>query len=309
MAAALVAAFPAAAQQVPDPNANVTITNPAFPKGTGPVIGVDSGHDENQTLAKNYAPFGALMTNDGYVMRDFDDAITPANLARLGVLVIVEPLNPNDPKGKPQADSTSAFTTQEIATITAWVNNGGALLMISDHPPYAGSLRALAASFGFQIEQYAAQKNPNAEFFSFANGDLVDGPLTKGLPQIQTFYGGAFTAPAGATPLMHFDPSWTMLVTNAPSRPMTAQDLRGATLNVGKGRVVLLSEAGAWTAQLAGPKKRLIGFDAPDALGNKQFIRNVVRWLATGDVPPPAAAPAAPPPAAPVAQPGDAKDK
>ncbi len=308
MAAALVAALPAAAQQVPDPNANVAIANPAFPKGTGPVVGVDSGHDENQTLAKNYAPFGALMTNDGYVMRDFDDALTPANLAKLGVLVIVEPLNPNDPKGQPQADSTSAFTTQEIATITAWVNGGGALLMISDHPPYAGSLRALAASFGFQIEQYAAQKNPNAEFFSFANGDLVDGPLTKGLPQIQTFYGGAFTAPAGATPLMHFDPSWTMLVTNAPSRPMTAQDLRGATLNVGKGRVVLLSEAGAWTAQLAGPKKRLIGFDAPDALGNKQFIRNVVRWLATGDVPPPAAAPAAPPPAAPVAQPGDDKD-
>ena len=306
-AAALVAAFPAAAQQVPDPNANVTVPNPAFARGAGPVIAVDSGHDENQTLASNYAPFGALMTNDGYVVRDFHDPITAANLATMTVLVIAEPLNPNDPKGQPQANSTSAFTPAEIATITAWVQGGGALLMISDHPPYAGSVRALAASFGFQIEQYAAQKNPNAEFFSFANGDLAAGPLTNGLPQIQTFYGGAFTAPAGATPLMHFDPSWTMLVTNAPSRPMTAQDLRGATLAVGKGRVVLLSEGGAWTAQLAGPKKRVIGFDAPDALGNKQFIRNVVRWLATGDVPPPAAAPvpAPTPTPAPAAQPGD----
>ena len=308
-AAVLVAALPAAAQQVPDPNADATVSNPAFPAGTGPVIGVDSGHDENQTLANNYAAFGKLFVNDGYVVTNFDDPVTPANLAKMTVYVIAEPLNPNDPKGQPQANSTSAFTSTEIATITAWVQGGGSLLMISDHPPYAGSLRALAASFGFQIEMFAAQKDPAAEFFSFANGDLVPGPLTNGLPQIQTFYGGAFTAPAGATPLLHFDPSWTML-TNGVNRPMSASDLRGATLPFGKGRVVLLAEGGAWSAQLAGKKQRKIGFDAPAAPGNKQFIVNVMYWLATGKAPAPAvgtAAPAAPP--APAAQPGDDKDK
>ena len=77
-----------------------------------------------------------------------------------------------------------------------------------------------------------------------------------------------------------------MLVTDKPSRPMTGSDLRGATLAVGKGRVVLLAEAGAWSAQLLGPKKRPMGFNAPGAQGNKRLIRNVVRWLATGDVPP-----------------------
>ena len=164
--------------------------------------------------------------------------------------------------------------------------------MIADHPPYAGSLRALASSFGFDIEMYAAQKDAKDEFFSFANGGLVDGPLAHGLPQIQTFYGTAFTAPAGATPLLRFDSTWKMLVTDKPPRPMTPNDLRGATLPVGKGRVVLLAEAGAWSAQLVGAKKRLMGFDAPGAPGNKRFIRNVVYWLATGAVPPavPAAA-------------------
>jgi hypothetical protein len=50
--------------------------------------------------------------------------------------------------------------------------------------------------------------------------------------------------------------------------------------------VVLLAEAGAWSAQLLGSKKKPMGFNAPGAEGNKRFIRNVVRWLATGDVPP-----------------------
>jgi hypothetical protein len=174
------------------------------------------------------------------------------------------------------------------------VKGGGALLMIGDHPPYAGSLRALAAAFGFDIEKYPPQKDQRAEFFSFDNGGLVDGPLTHGLPQIQTFYGSAFFAPAAATPLLRFDSTWTMLVENKPSRPMTPKELRGATLTMGKGRVVLLSEAGAWSAQLAGAKKRPMGFNAPGAQGNKRFIRNVVRWLTTGDVP---QAPPPPPPA------------
>jgi hypothetical protein len=290
----LAIATPALAQQVVDPNADTNVTDPAFAPGKGPVVLVDSGHDEFQTLAKDYAPFGAVLTHDGYVVRDFDASISAASLAGAGILVIVDPVNPNDPPGRPKYQSTSAFSPQEIVTITDWVKNGGALLMIADHPPYAGGLRALASSFGFEIEMYAAQKDAKAEFFSFANGGLVDGPLTHGLPQIQTFYGTAFTAPAAATPLLRFDSTWKMLVTDKPPRPMTPNDLRGATLPMGKGRVVLLAEAGAWSAQLLGAKKRLMGFDAPGALGNKRFIRNVVYWLATG--------------AAPLAIPGAGKD-
>jgi hypothetical protein len=292
----LAIATPALAQQVVDPNADTNVTDPAFVAGKGPVVVVDSGHDEFQTLAKNYAPFGALLTHDGYVVRDFDTPISVANLVGAGVLVIVDPVNSKDPPDRPKYQSTSAFTPREIATITDWVKNGGALLMIADHPPYAGGLRALASSFGFDIEMYAAQKvaqkDADAEFFSFANGGLVDGPLTHGLPQIQTFYGTAFTAPAAATPLLRFDSTWKMLVTDKPPRPMTPNDLRGAALPVGKGRVVLLAEAGAWTAQLVGKKKRFMGFEAPGAEGNKRFIRSVVYWLATGAAPP--AIPAAP---------------
>jgi hypothetical protein len=66
---------------------------------------------------------------------------------------------------------------------------------------------------------------------------------------------------------------------------MTPNDLRGATLPVGKGRVALLSEAGAWSAQLVGKKKHFMGFNAPGAEGNKRFIRNVVYWLTTGTAP------------------------
>lgn len=285
MTLALAAAgLPALAQQVVDPNADTSVANPTFTKGKGPVILFDSGHHENQTLANRYAPLGALLTNDGYVVRNFTAPFTAANLKGADVLIIAEPLNPNDPKGKPQKDSTSAFTAQEIATLNAWVNGGGALLMIADHPPYAGSLRALGASFGFQIDMYAAQNAGGQwkEFFNTQNGDLVVPSISNG-QQVQTFYGTAFTAPAGARPLLHFDSDWTMLVTDQPPRTMGPNDLRGAMLPVGKGRVVLLAEGGAWSAQLLGPQKKKVGFNSPDAPGNKQFIRNVIYWLSTGN--------------------------
>ena len=74
----LAVAAPALAQQVVDPKADTNVTDPAFAPGKGPVVLVDSGHDEFQTLAKNYAPFGALLTHDGYVVRDFDTPISAA---------------------------------------------------------------------------------------------------------------------------------------------------------------------------------------------------------------------------------------
>ena len=291
VAAVMLSAAAALGQQIPDPNPDVTITDPAFARGTGPIILVDSGHNENQTLARNYAAFGALLTNDGYVVSDFSAPFVTANLPKGAVLVIAEPLNPDDPKDAPKRDSTSAFTPREIAVIHDWVAGGGMLMMIADHPPYAGSLRALAASFGFTIDEYPAQITPLKEVFSTANGLLNPGPLTTGVDQVETFYGTAFSAPPGAMPLLHFGPPWTMLVTGQAPRTMTASDLRGAALTVGKGRVVMLAEAGAWSAQLAGKMKRQIGFDAPDATGNKRFLRNVVKWLATGQFPPASSTP------------------
>jgi hypothetical protein len=303
-ALALSSVTPALAQQRPDPSADVGVANPAFAKGTGPVVAIDSGHFEFQTIASGYSTFAALLANDGYVVQDFHDALTPASLARIRVLVIADARSALPPPDGKIVDSLSAFSDDEIRTLHDWVENGGALLICADHPPFAGSVRALAAAFGFTINRYAARARgwPNAaELFNLANGGLVAGPLTAGVDQVQTFYGTAFTAPPGATPLLKLDSSWSFAGLGVSAIPATSADWRGASLAVGKGRVVLMAEAGELSAQIAA-KGGPMGFNAPDATGNKQLVRNIVRWLAIGDSPA-----ALPPPPAAAPAPGDAK--
>ena len=316
LAAALaVATVPASAQQRPDPNASVTVADPAFAKGTGPIIGIDSRHRELHTITTGFAAFAALLANDGYRLQDFDLELTPANLAKVQVLVIANPRNATpSPTGSP-LDSLSAFTDEEIATLHAWVESGGALLITADHPPYAGTVRPLAASFGFTINRYAAHPKgaPGAEeLFNRTNGDLIDGPLTEGIDQIETFFGTAFTAPSAATPLLKLDPSWSFEPKGVAPIPASDADLRAATLVVGKGRVVLVAETGELSAQISA-KDTKMGFNAPDATGNRRLVRNIARWLGTGSVAkppleaptPPVVEPAPPPPGP--AEPKDGK--
>lgn len=278
-------AVSAAAQQRPDPDANVTIADPMFSKGAGPVIGIDSGHRELHTITTGFAAFAALLANDGYRMRDFDLKLTPANLATVQVLVLANPRNAKpSPTGSP-LDSLSAFTDEEIATLHAWVESGGALLITADHPPFAGTVRPLAASFGFTINRYAAYPKgaPGAEeLFNRANGGLIDGPLTQGVDQVETFFGTAFTAPPPAAALLRLDSGWSFEAKGVAPISANDNDWRAASLVVGKGRVVLVAETGELSAQISA-KNTKMGFNAPDATGNRQFVRNIARWLATGN--------------------------
>ncbi|NIQ57151.1 MAG: hypothetical protein GWN71_28375, partial [Gammaproteobacteria bacterium] len=41
-----------------------------------------------------------------------------------------------------------AFTEAEIEAVRAWVEDGGALLLIADHMPFPGAAAGLAAAFG-----------------------------------------------------------------------------------------------------------------------------------------------------------------
>ncbi|HEX4694377.1 hypothetical protein [Sphingomonas sp.] len=287
----VVAWSPALAQQRPDPDADVSVPNPIYAKGAGPVIAIDSGHREFNTIKTGYGPLATLLGNDGYVMVDYADAITPANLAGLRVLIIAEPNSPTPPPSKSPIDTLSAFTPAEIQTLHDWVEGGGALMLVADHPPFIGGVRDLAQAFGFTYNRYAAYDAAQTELFTRANGGLIDGPLTQRVVQFRTFFGTAFTAPPGAQPLLKLDSQWTFDTAKGLPHPVvaTSADWRGATMLVGKGRLIVFGEAGDLSAQIS-IKNLPMGFNAPDATGNRQMVRNMVLWLATGSAPAPAIA-------------------
>lgn len=293
LALTLIGSAPqAAAQAVSNIQTDVSVSRPAYRPGAGPVVALDEGHNNYHTLEGRYAPFGAVLTSDGYRTVPLRGRFTAQALAPIGVLVIANPLAPSNVESW-TLPTPSAFDGAEIEAVKTWVENGGALLLVADHMPFAGAASALAEGFGFQFDNAYAVKGDgkSPEIFSRDAKTLADSAITRGagrgpaVTEVQTFMGSSFRAPPTAVPIMSLDEGWALLYpaevgkfgAATPKRPATRSDLRAAALDYGKGRVVVISEAAFLTHQLVNGAP--YGFGQPSAPQDKQFLVNVVEWL------------------------------
>jgi len=289
---------PATAQQISDPAADLSVAAPAFAQGQGPRLMLDDGHHNFHTAQGRFAPFAEVMRNDGFVVESSGGPLTAARLAGVRVLVVSNALNPaNDANWS--LPTPSAFTPDEIATIRAWVEDGGSLLLIADHMPFAGAAQDLARAFGFEFHNGFAQRRPagGQDIFRLSDGALKADVVTRGrnagetVSKVRTFTGSAFSLPPQARPILVFPKGYRSLEPDVawefsgstPSRDI-AGDAQGAVMILGKGRIAVFGEAAMFTAQLAGPKARPMGFNANGAEQNKQLMLNVMHWLA-GELP------------------------
>jgi hypothetical protein len=286
-------ANPAFAQAVANNQTDVSIAHPAYAAGAGPVVALDEGHHNYHTLEGRYAPFAAVLRNDGFRLVSLAGRFDAAALAKIRVLVIANPLAASNVDHW-MLPTPSAFDAAEIQAVKAWVRGGGALFLIADHLPFAGAATDLAAAFGFRFDNCYAAKGDGKppEIFSRQAGTLADNAITRGagrgpeVTEAQSFTGSAFRAPAGAMPIMTLDEDWTLLFptesgkfdAKTPNRRATRADLRGAALVFGKGRIVVVSEAAMFTNQLINGAP--YGFGQPSARQDKQLLINIVEWLA-----------------------------
>jgi len=285
---------PASAQQLKDPDADTSVARPDFPQKDGPVIAVDSAHNNFHPIDGRYEPFASLLRNDGFRVVDSKSAFTGDSLSAFKVLVISNAL-PTALVDHWALPATSAFTPAEIDALKAWVTGGGSLLLIADHRPFAGSARDLASAFGFRFEDGVVARDPpgRRDIFTRADGSLRDDVVTRGrdsasaVTSLQTFTGSAFQAPPAARPIIVL-PSGYMshqcLLPCSGSVPESDVSgyLQGAVMPLGKGRIAVFGEAAMFSSQVIGksnPPFRF-GFTAKGAEQNKQFILNLMQWLA-----------------------------
>jgi len=291
----------APAQQLPDPDVDTSVGRPAFKARPGPVVAIDGGHQNFHTLEGRFAPFAALLRNDGFEVTTLTAPFTGKSLDAVDVLVIANALHAMNVDNW-TLPTPSAFTGEEIAAVKAWVHRGGALLLIADHFPFAGAAHDLAAAFGLEFVNGFALADSGTgtgmDVFTANAGALRDDAVTRGrgkdetVNAVATFTGSAFAAPADARPLIVLPDEFVLLMPSVawqfgektPWRP-AAGYLQAAALRHGSGRVAVFAEAGMFTAQLGGGEPPVrIGFNAPEASQNKQFILNTMRWLA-GELP------------------------
>lgn len=268
------------------------ISRPAYAKESGPVVRIDEAHHNYHTLDGRYAAFANLLRRDGYRLEPSKAEFSAATLAGASIMVIA-----NAEAAQTGKEAASAFAPNEITALRQWVEQGGSLLLIADHPPYSDSAVAVAQAFGFEFASGVALAAPIAPgqfsplvVFEAGKG-LMPSVLTRGrLPaervdSVMTFTGSAFQTPPSATSVLVFQegarsfaagpmgPDW-----GAPSQPIAGLS-QGAILEVGKGRIAVFGEAAMFTAQRGGPNNEPMGMNTLEARQNYQFVLNVMHWL------------------------------
>jgi hypothetical protein len=134
-----------AAQQIVDPDFRAGVEYPVY-SGNGPTVAIDEAHSNFHTAAAQYAPFAALLKNDGYRVTESTRPFAADALTGISVLVVA---NARNLKAIMAGDiSKPAFTEQECEEVRDWVRSGGSLLLIADHAPYGNAAQNLAERFG-----------------------------------------------------------------------------------------------------------------------------------------------------------------
>ena len=289
LSALSVSSVAALGQQLPDPEFNTSVENPAYKK-EGPRILFDEAHHNFHTTEGRYKPFVDVLMNDGYRVIRNRQPFTRSSLSSFKVLVIANALGAEemDDNG---ADA-SAFTEEECQAVQEWVKSGGALLLIADHAPFGGAAASLGNRFGVDMSKgftydpaNSAPNSPSLLIFSRENKLLATHPITEGRDQnerlnsVQSFTGQSLKGPEDSVAILKLsDTAKDTPNREADSSVSAAGRAQAIALKFGKGRVVVQGEAAMLSAQIAGQNKQKMGMNVPGN-DNKQYALNVMHWL------------------------------
>jgi len=286
-------------QQIVDPDFKPVVEKPAY-RRSGPVVAIDEAHANFHTASGQYKPFADLLANDGYTVKASKLKFEKGAFAGIDVLVIANALSANATRENP---GLPAFTEQECDAVRDWVRQGGSLLFIADHAPFGGAAENLGKRLGISMGKgWAFDRAPAGGtttqlVFSRENGLLGAHAILRGrdaseeIKLVRTFTGQSLTVPDGATVLLKMSATSgeapTPEAVNAPDAARlspAAGRSQGMAMPFGKGRVVILGEAGMFSAQIAtlvdGDKKLELkfGMNVPGH-DDRQFALNVLHWL------------------------------
>lgn len=298
VAALLLTAQIAGAQQVPDSSFVPEVPRPAYVK-THPRILFDEGHNNFHTSGGRYRVFADMMRRDGYTVVPSLAPLTTTALSGSDVLVIANALGPDSTVTDHR--SGSAFTAPECDAVRAWVESGGALLLIADHAPYGEAAGQLSGrlgvdmSGGFTADSSHALLGPSGPtilIHSRENGLLADHAITRGrdtserVVTVTAFTGQSLAGPPGSVALMKLTdealdyPTRSSLIARVHATSARGR-AQGVAFRLGRGRVVVLGEAAMLSAQRIlepGKPPFLMGMNHPGS-DNRQFTLNLMHWL------------------------------
>lgn len=265
-----------------------------------PRVVFDEAHHNRHTAKTGYRPLAELLASDGYRVERGRAPFSAESLRDADVLVVVGAMG-NDDTG-----SAPAFTREEIHGVVEWVRSGGSLLLVVDHFPFGDAASGLASAFGVtpargftedSLHHDLPSKDRSQLVFTRENGLLGDHPITRGrsgaerIGRVVTFTGTSLAGPPTGALLrlgdsaVDYAPAVSVQRAGGDTRVNveyvnphpTRGQAQAIALEVGAGRVVIMGEAAALTAQ-RGHDGSPIGMNRP-GWDNRQLALNVMHWL------------------------------
>lgn len=284
--------------QIADPNFNSRVSGPTY-TNEHPVILFDEAHQNFHTSSGRYKPFAELMTNDGYKIVPNAMKFQTEALVSCQILVIASAQGSNDSGDAP------AFTDDECNAVRDWVGTGGSLLLITDIYPTGSAAENLAEAFGVEMSKGFTEDPANhvsnkagVLLFTREKGLIGTHPITEGrgpqerINRVVTYVGQSLKGPEGSSPILKLsdtavdrlpavvekeNPDGPPQKTIEYSDPVPAMGrTQGVAFKYGKGRVVVLGEAGALSAQVQ--QGVAFGMNDPHT-DNRQLALNIMHWL------------------------------
>jgi len=277
--------------QTADPDFNAKVDLPAYKKN-GPRVLFDEAHNNFHTSTGRYKPFADLISSDGYQITPNKEKFSKATLKGHRILVISNAIGAarmND-----AAAGNAAFSEAESDAVRDWVRAGGSLLLIADHAPIGSANQSLGKRFEVDMsEMYTVDQqnhdtesgNPGFIVYTRASGRLVDHPITRGRNQSEqvnkviTFTGQSLKGPASSTAFLKLaDTAFDAMPGQNTNPASAAGRAQGIAMKFGKGRVIVMGEAGMLSAQVVGPQRMPFGMNRP-GIDNRQLALNIMHWL------------------------------
>ena len=277
-----------------DNDFDVSVASPTY-SADRPKILFDEGHNNIHKPGGTYKPFATLIKNDGAEIASTDKQITNEVFGGFDIYIIA------NARGSGDLNDTPAFNEEECNTIQKWVNNGGSLLLITDHFPMGSAVEMLANKFGVEMQKGIVQdsvfhdkssKDESQLEFSKANKLLADCAITKGIDKVITFTGQSIKCKDSCMSFLNLSdfaydltPKTEVLKDGDDTRvnitfnnPKSAKGRsQGLALTHGKGKVIVLGEAAMLSAQLDRENSK---FGMNVNPGNKILALNIIHWLA-----------------------------
>ena len=173
------------------------------------------------------------------------------------------------------------ISSDEVDAMVDWVESGGSLWLMMDHPPYVVPYEELACELGFDVIDHAVGSRLEREGTTVElTGDLltghpvIDGPFGR-VERLEAAWGTAFPVPRDAR-----------VVAWAPDDAVSSTGYTGrlamiASREVGAGRVLLTGETSMFTCQ-EGENGALRGFCDEGHEDARVAVRNAAAWLDSG---------------------------